>query len=85
VVVAQMTGGPSYRRVGLKNGSSWEFAAIPEGEYTIFAFRDSNGDGQYDYGSLSPFRPAEAYTGWRGSVRVRPRWVTNKIDLVFVQ
>jgi hypothetical protein len=86
VVVAQMNGsGLTYRRVGLRNGSTWEFVAIPEGEYTIFAFRDSDGDGVYDYGSLSPFKPAEAYTGWRGTVRVRPRWVTNKIDLVFSQ
>ena len=84
VVVAQMNGnGLTYRRSGLKSGSSWEFVAIPEGEYTIFAFRDSDGDGSYDYGSLSPYSPAEAYTGWRGTVRVRPRWVTNKIDLVF--
>lgn len=86
VVVAQMvTTGQCYRRTGLRNGSTWEFAALPEGEYTLSAFRDNDADGLYDYGSLTPYRPAEPYTVWRGSVRVRPRWVTNKIDLVFAE
>ena len=46
------------------------------------AFRDSDGNGIYDYGSIVPFEFAEAYVIWHGTIRVRPRWVTNKIDLV---
>jgi hypothetical protein len=83
VVIAQMTGtGRIFRLRGVRNGP-WEFPSLPEGEYEVSAFRDNDNDGEYDYGSPVPFRPAEAFTAFRGSVRVRPRWATNKVDLVF--
>lgn len=63
-------------------GGKWTFQDIPEGEYEVSAFRDADGNGQYDYGSVIPFRFGEAFTNWHGTVRVRPRWVTNKVDLV---
>jgi hypothetical protein len=82
VVVARATQGTQvFTRTVLRSGP-WEFAAIPEGEYEVSAYRDSDADGQYDYGSVVPYRPAEAYVIWRGTIRVRPRWATNKIDLV---
>lgn len=85
VIVLRMTpSGPTFRKTGVRNGP-WEFATLPEGEYEVSAFRDTDGNGQYDYGSITPFRFAEAYMVWQGSVRVRPRWVTNKIDIIFRQ
>ncbi|MEO5928654.1 MAG: Ig-like domain-containing protein [Candidatus Kapaibacterium sp.] len=83
VVVARgTTNGAEYRKRGIKAGL-WEFTGLPEGEYDISAFRDSDGNGEYNYGSAIPYRPAELYVAWSGSVRVRPRWITNKIDLIF--
>lgn len=82
VTARAMTGGAIYRLTGLHAGP-WEFPAVPEGEYEITAFRDSDDDGVYDYGSIIPFRPAEAFVIWQGPVRVRPRWATNQIGLVF--
>jgi uncharacterized protein (DUF2141 family) len=82
VIVARLVAtGALFKKVGVRTGP-WEFTSIPEGEYEISAFRDSDNDGEYDYGAIAPYRPAEAYTSWRGTVRVRPRWVTNKVDLV---
>jgi uncharacterized protein (DUF2141 family) len=80
IVVRAVSGGATYRKI-IRSGP-WEFTTLPEGEYEVSAFRDSDGNGAYDYGSLTPFRFAEAYAIWHGTVRVRPRWVTNKIDLV---
>ncbi len=83
VLIAQNAAtGKIYSIKGLRSGP-WEFKSIPEGEYLISAFRDTNADGEYSYGSLAPYRPAEAYTAWSGSVKVRPRWTVNKVDLVF--
>jgi hypothetical protein len=83
VVIARMTAtGATFMKRGVRNGA-WEFPSIPEGEYEVSAFRDNDNNGQYDYGSIAPYRPAEAFTLFRGTVRVRPRWVTNKVDLVF--
>lgn len=81
VVTARLLpSGPTFTLSGLRSGA-WEFSEIPEGEYEVSAFRDTDGDAQYDHGSLLPYRTAEPYTLWRGSVRVRPRWVTNRVDM----
>ncbi|MBS1913374.1 MAG: Ig-like domain-containing protein [Bacteroidetes bacterium] len=83
VVVATAVGsGTRYTLKDVKGGA-WEFKALPEGEYEISAFRDDSRTGVYDYGSLMPYRHAEAYVAWQGTVRVRPRWATNGVDLVF--
>ncbi len=82
VVARDVATGRVYRRKELPAGG-WRFDALPEGEYVVYAFRDRDGDGEYDYGSLKPFRSAEAFAGWRGTVRVRPRWTTDKVNLTF--
>ncbi len=83
VVVARATqSGATYTLKGVQSGP-WRFEDIPEGEYDISAFRDTDGNGIYDYGSVVPYRPAEAFVIWQGHVRVRPRWATNQITLVF--
>ncbi len=76
--------GPSYSLTGIRQGA-WSFAAIPEGDYELSAFADTDGNGRYDYGSLIPYHPAEPYTLWSGNVKVRPRWTTNMVDLVIAR
>lgn len=72
------------RTVTLRNlpAGKWSIPAIHEGEYDVTAFRDADGDGEYDYGSAAPWRVAETFVTWRGTVRVRPRWTTSNVDLV---
>ena len=83
VIIARAAAtGQIYTLRGVRSGP-WSLPTIPEGEYEVSAFRDSDNDGLYDFGSILPYRPAEAYIIWRGPVRVRPRWTTNKVDLVF--
>ena len=71
------------RTVTLRNlrAGPWSLPAIPEGEYDITLFRDDDSDGEYDYGSALPWRAAETFVTWRGTVRVRPRWTTSKVDI----
>jgi hypothetical protein len=82
VMIRHRTTGATFRKTGVQSGP-WEFTAIPEGEYDVSAFRDDDRDGEYDYGSLAPYQPAEEFLVWRSQVQVRPRWVTDKVDLVF--
>jgi hypothetical protein len=82
VILAQLVGTTrTFRRV-VRSGS-WEMPSVPEGDYRITAFRDDNGNGAHDFGSLSPWSPPESLIEWSGNVRVRPRWATSKVDLVF--
>lgn len=82
VIARSVESGAVHRLTGLRSGP-WKFDALPEGEYEISAFRDTDGDGTYDYGSVAPYRPAELYVLWSGNIRVRPRWATNQVGLVF--
>ena len=70
-------------RVQLAGAGDWEITEIPSGEYRLSAFRDSNGDGKYDYGSLTPYRPAEVFIERSGTVRARARWTTTGVDVEF--
>lgn len=72
------------RTLVLRNlpAGKWSIPAIHEGEYDVTLFRDNDRDGEYDYGSVIPWRFAETFVNWRGTVRVRPRWTTNKVDLL---
>jgi hypothetical protein len=82
VITARMIGTNKIYMLKRVPAGRWQLTDIPEGEYEITAFRDSNGDGLYDYGSVLPYRHGEAFTQWHGTVRIRPRWVTNNVNLV---
>lgn len=56
---------------------------IPSGSYTIHIFEDKNKDGEYDFGSITPFRFSERFTTLKDSVTVRPRWAIDGILLQF--
>lgn len=56
---------------------------IPAGTYTIQIFDDKNNDGEYDFGSISPFRFSERFTLLKDSITVRPRWTIDGILLQF--
>jgi hypothetical protein len=46
--------------------------SLPEGWYAVDYFRDANGDGIWNPGSLSPWSVQEPYVMWRDSVEVKP-------------
>ena len=53
------------------------------GTYFVWAFWDKNGNGKQDYGRSWPYQPAEPVVSFPGTVWVRSRWTTGKIDLKF--
>lgn len=64
---------------------AWEMKGLPEGEYRVAAFRDSNANGQYDEGTIAPWGRSEPFTEFAGTVRVRPRWTVNEVNLVVIE
>jgi len=80
ITLRERSTGRTYHIRNLRPGP-WVLPSIPEGEYDVTLFRDDDGDSEYDYGSVHPWIPAETFVTWRGSVRVRPRWTTSKVDL----
>jgi|GEM_PF-1949575 len=80
IALRDRTTGAVYKRI-LSGVGRWEMRGLPEGEYDVEAWRDTDRDALHDAGSLLPWRFAEPYTVWRGGVRVRPRWTVKDVNL----
>lgn len=63
------------------NGNNWQIRAIPEGEYTVEAFCDLNGDGIYSYGFPFPFEFSEPFVIFDNTLNIKARWSVE--DIVF--
>lgn len=58
-------------------------AELPEGKYTLSAFSDSAGSGEYAYGLPAPFRPSDRFTVFPDTIRVRARWGVEGVLVKF--
>jgi hypothetical protein len=63
----------SYWRVIPKPGP-FAFENVPEGRYSFFVFRDSDGNGVYSSGRPYPFQPAERFSPYSDTLKFRARW-----------
>jgi len=52
----------------------WEFPKLPDGDYIIEVFEDTDGNGRYSYGSVFPYRFAEPFAIVDKEIKIRPRW-----------
>jgi uncharacterized protein (DUF2141 family) len=75
----QINGKIEYR-VQLEQPGPYHFREVLPGRYKISAFRDTNRNGRYDYGSILPFTPAERYMVWPDTIQVRSRWPNEGND-----
>ncbi|MBI5020315.1 MAG: Ig-like domain-containing protein [Ignavibacteriales bacterium] len=65
----------------LESSGSFSFDNLFEGKYIINLFRDSNGDGKFTYGKIYPYVPAERYTIYPDTLKLRARWPLEGISL----
>jgi hypothetical protein len=56
---------------------------IPSGVYSIECFEDTDKDGVYNHGSITPFRFSERITLMKETITVRPRWTIDGIQILF--
>jgi hypothetical protein len=63
-----------YATLRLSSPGAFSFTELPEGKYTLSAFRDSAGTGEYAFGLPSPFRGSDRFTVNPDTLRVRARW-----------
>ncbi len=66
----------------LSKAGTFRFDNLPEGEYFVDAYCDSNSDGRYTSGSAFPYRFAERISLERPSVIVKARWQIQDIRVV---
>ncbi len=64
------------------DGGRFIFERLGVGTYGIDAFVDTNGNEQWDIGSIYPFLPYEPITWIPDTLRVRPRWESVIADTI---
>jgi hypothetical protein len=74
---------PKSGSVVLKEGRAFLVRDLFEGKYTIQAYRDEDGNGEYSPGLPHPFRPSERFVVYPDTVKVRARWSMEGVILKF--
>jgi len=82
IITVKNDKGSTYRQTIAKQGL-FTIQDIPAGTYFIEAFEDKDKNGEYDDGSIAPFRFSERFTLAKESITVRPRWTIDGIQLQF--
>lgn len=59
----------------------FEFERIIPGKYKLWAFEDKNKNGEYDFGTLSPFEFSEKFYFYPEVLEIKPRW--SLTDIIF--
>jgi hypothetical protein len=59
------------------------FQNLIEGQYTLSAFRDEDGNGSYSYGKPFPYVKAERFTVYRDTLKLRARWPLEGVTIRF--
>ena len=69
--------------IRMESPGPFALAELPEGKYTISAFSDSAGSGEYSFGVPAPFRPSDRFTVFPDTIRVRARWGVEGVLVKF--
>ncbi len=72
--------GISYQ-LSLPESGPFRFEGVLPGKYFLGGYLDLNGDGRLSLGQPNPFLPAEPFTVYPDTIRVRSRWDTEGIKL----
>ncbi|MBI4549143.1 MAG: Ig-like domain-containing protein [Ignavibacteriae bacterium] len=67
----------------IDTAGTFAFDRIPEGRYTLFAFRDTDKNRVYSYGKPFPFAWAERFVEYPETLKVRARWPLEGLLIQF--
>ncbi len=69
---------PSLSQMTIVNSESeFEFKTIPEGNYSLYFFKDSDNDMKYSFGNAYPITPCEWFYFYPDTFEVRANWETE--------
>lgn len=63
--------------------NSWQIDKIKPAKYKVEMFCDENQDGEYNYGSVIPFKYSEKFIRNVNEIEVKPRWEIENIMLLY--
>jgi len=72
------TKNPSLSQTSFVNSKSeFEFKTIPEGNYSLYFYKDSDNDMKYSFGKAYPSKPSEWFHFYPDTFEVRANWETE--------
>jgi len=66
----------------LPKAGQYVLADMLPGLYVLEAFRDSDGNGRYSFGTIIPYKTAEPFTVFPDTIKIRSRWPNEGNDLI---
>lgn len=75
-VFVEVTAGATRIVVQAETDGTFRISGLPEGEVSVRAFADRNGNGRWDGGRLVPYVPPEPLVFLERPPSIRPRWET---------
>jgi hypothetical protein len=76
---------PMEKTLRLRQPDKFKFEQLPEGRYTLRAFRDRDSSRAYSYGKPFPFLPSERFAVYADTVKVRARWGVEGVTISFMR
>jgi hypothetical protein len=70
-------------RIRLEHPGVFRFGSLPESRYRMSAFIDADSSGEYSFGRIYPFIPAERFTVVSDTLKVRARWDVEGVLVQF--
>jgi hypothetical protein len=67
--------------ISAERGKAFMLPQLLEGKYSLMAFQDVNDNGKYNAGKPFPFVPAERFTVYPDTIKVRARWPVDGVIL----
>lgn len=67
----------------IEGTDAFEFTDIPEGNYFLFAFMDTNENGMYDKGNHFPYRSPERISIYKKDLNIKGGWKTDNVFIEF--
>lgn len=72
---------PTLYETRIAKPGKFVFDEIIEGRYVLEAYRDRNNDGKFTAGLPIPFQPAERFTVYRDTLKLRARWPLDGVKI----
>lgn len=82
LTLSRISGGTS-RTLRLPAPGPFRVEQLPEGLYTLDAYRDADSSRTYTFGKPFPFLPSERFVVYPDTVKVRARWEVEGVSINF--
>jgi hypothetical protein len=80
IVLQGISGSKEIYSKKIERNGKFNFVRIVAGNYNLWCYYDTDGNGEYSFGSVYPFVPAEKFFMYPSKITLKPRWTVTDIS-----